>query len=54
MPAKKKIKVQDLKPKKDAKGGAHLLTPGHEKPLNKPLNVGTHTTTHATTHVGGN
>jgi len=25
----KKIKVQDLKPKKDAKGGV-LLTPGHD------------------------
>lgn len=59
MPAKKKIKVQDLKPKKDAKGGAHLVAPGHDKPLNKPgLNVGTHVGTnvgtHTGQHVGGN
>jgi hypothetical protein len=29
---KKKIKVQDLKPKKDAKGGMFLNTPGHNAP----------------------
>jgi len=42
MPAKKakKIKVQDLKPKKDAKGGV-LLTPSHNPPRQhnpRPLN----------------
>jgi hypothetical protein len=31
----KKIKVQDLKPKKDAKGG-FILNPVHQKPLNNP------------------
>ena len=59
MPAKKKIKVQDLKPKKDAKGGVNLQgesLPGHDnagphKPLNNPgLNAGTH----GSTHTGGN
>lgn len=36
MPAKKKIKVQDLKPKKDAKGGV-AYGPGHDSPGgNKP------------------
>jgi hypothetical protein len=37
MPAKKakKIKVQDLKPKKDAKGG-FLNTPGHNNPGHNP------------------
>jgi len=32
---KKKIKVQDLKPKKDAKGGL-LLNPGHNPPGHNP------------------
>jgi hypothetical protein len=32
---KKNVKVQDLKPKKDAKGGV-VFTPGHDKPLNSP------------------
>jgi hypothetical protein len=29
---KKKIKVQDLKPKKDAKGGIGFNNPGHNNP----------------------
>jgi hypothetical protein len=39
----KKIKVQDLKPKKDAKGGIVFNAPGHNAPghnkpgYNKPL-----------------
>jgi hypothetical protein len=28
----KKVKVQDLKPKKDAKGGVVFNTPGHNTP----------------------
>jgi len=32
---KKKIKVQDLKPKKDAKGG-FILSPGHNPPGHNP------------------
>ena len=57
MPAKKKIKVQDLKPKKDAKGGV-IATPGHDNAgSHKPLNIGTHGSSHGSTHgsqhVGG-
>ena len=41
---KKKIKVQDLKPKKDAKGGIGPHKGDH---------TGGHTTGHTTGHVGG-
>jgi len=45
MPAKKakKIKVQDLKPKKDAKGGVVMNTPGHNTPgHNAPKQLNPH------------
>jgi hypothetical protein len=46
----KNVKVRDLKPKKDARGGAVANT----NQTRNPFNAGTHAGTNAGTHAGTN
>jgi hypothetical protein len=47
---KKNIKVRDLKPKKDAKGGGHYL--GAQTGSHNASHTGSHTGSHLGSHTG--